>query len=309
MDLNIKKKYMIFNLVTATTKDNRPYIRMVLTDSEGASINAIMFDSNKLKFIPEKGHVAEVTGILQHYNGVAQLKVADMEKVEGASTDEFLPKSDKDAKEMTEELKLVVEKNIKSGYFRDLAVMFLNDEAVFGEFIRKPAAKSVHHAYIHGLLEHTLSMMKLCVLVADYYGRDINKELLLIGALFHDSGKIKEIDSENAFDYTDEGKLLGHLLLGMELANGYMARIEGFPEKARELVIHMIASHHGYLEFGSPKRPKTKEAMILHFIDNLDAKLASMDAIFEKEDVQAGGWSSYDRLLERQLYKHDLIPE
>lgn len=309
MDLNVKKKYMIFNLVTATTKDNRPYIRMVLTDSEGASINAIMFDSNKLKFAPEKGQVAEVTGVLQHYNGVAQLKVSDMEKAEGVSADEFLPKSDKNAREMTEELKRVIDKNIKSSYFKELARMFLEDESVFGEFVRKPAAKSVHHAYIHGLLEHTLSMMKLCVIVADYYGGDVNKELLVIGALFHDSGKILEIDSESAFDYTDEGKLLGHLLLGMELANGYMAKIDGFPKKARELVIHMIASHHGYLEFGSPKRPKTKEAMILHFIDNLDAKLASMDAVFEKEDVQAWGWSSYDRLLERQLYRHGLVPE
>ena len=309
MDLNIKKKYMIFSLVTAVAKDNRPYIRMVLTDSEGTSINAIMLDSNKLKFTPEKGQVVEVNGVLQHYNGIAQLKISDMEKIESASADEFLPKSDKDAAEMIEELKRVIDKNIKSSYFKALARTFLEDKYIFEGFIRKPAAKSVHHAYIHGLLEHTLSMMKLCVLVADYYGSDINKELLVIGALFHDSGKIKEIDSENAFDYTDEGKLIGHILLGIELVSGYMAKIEGFPKKARDLVIHMIASHHGTLEFGSPKKPKIKEAMILHFVDNLDAKLASMSEVFEKEGVQPGGWSSFDRLLERPIYMHNLIPE
>lgn len=306
MDLNLKKKYMIFNLVVASTKDNRPYLKMVLTDSDGAAINSIMFDSNKLKFTPEKGFVVDVTGVLQHYNGVAQLKVSDMDHIEGASTDEFLPKSTKDAGIMADELKRLLDKQIKSWYFKELAKLFVEDIDNFEAFQKKPAAKNVHHAYIHGLLEHTVSMMKLCAIVADYYGSDINKELLLMGALFHDAGKIREIDSENAFDYTDEGKLLGHLLLGMELANGYISKIDGFPNEARLLLIHMIASHHGLLEFGSPKRPKTKEALILHFIDNLDAKLASLDSIFEKEDVQPGSWSTYDRLLERQLYRHSL---
>ncbi|MBQ3033950.1 MAG: HD domain-containing protein [Deferribacterales bacterium] len=309
MDFNIKKKYMIFSIVNALTKDNHTYYRMVFSDTEGATVNAIMFDVKKLKFTPEKGIIVDVTGVLQTYNGASQLKVFDMEKVDGANTDEFLPKSDKDAKEMGDELKKILDKHIKSSYFKELANKFLNDENVFGNFLRKPAAKSVHHAYIHGLLEHTLSMMKLSILIADYYGKDINKELLLMGALFHDSGKIMEIDSDNAFDYTDEGKLLGHLILGMELVNRYVSEINDFPEKARQLVIHMIASHHGYLEFGSPKKPKTKEAMILHFVDNLDAKLATMDSVFEKEDIKAGGWSSYDRILERHLYKHDLYPE
>ena len=166
MEFNVNKKYMIFSLVTANTKDNRPYLRMVLTDVEGNSLNAIMFDSNKLKFTPDKGIVVDVNGVFQYYNGVAQLKVSSMELVEGADTDDFLPKSDKNAIEMGEELKKILDKHLKSKYFRDLAEMFINDNHIFGEFLRKPAAKSVHHAYIHGLLEHTLSMMKLCMIVA-----------------------------------------------------------------------------------------------------------------------------------------------
>ena len=120
MDLGIKKKYMIFGIVTNTTKDNRPFIRMTLTDTEGASMNAIMFDSNKLSFTPERGHVVEVSGALQQYNGVTQLKVSDMVLLEGEDTNEFLPKSDKDAKAMEEELKAVLQKHIKSSYFKSL---------------------------------------------------------------------------------------------------------------------------------------------------------------------------------------------
>lgn len=310
MDLIVnKKKYMVFNIISNMTKDNRPYLRMVMTDIEGGSINSIMFDSNKLDFTPEKGSIVEVTGTLQNYNGSMQLKISDMAAVDGADARDFLPKSDKNAEEMAEELKTVLKKHIKSSYFKSLVNAFLEDEVLFPLFKVKPAAKSVHHAYIHGLLEHTLSMIKLSALIADYYGGDINKELVIMGVLFHDIGKIQEIDSDNAFEYTDSGKLLGHLLLGMNIVDKYIENIDDFPKEARDLLIHMIASHHGLLEFGSPKRPKIKEAFILHYVDNIDAKLNSFDLIFDKEEVAIGGWSSYDRILERQLYRHGLIPE
>ena len=308
MELNFKKKYMIFSLVTAATKDNRPYLRMVLSDDTGSTINAIMFDSNKLSFNPEKGNIIEVTGALQNYNGVAQLKINTMEKADG-NADVFLPKSQNDPSDMVQELKTVVLKHVKSAYFRQLFIIFTEDTEIFNAFTMKPAAKSVHHAYIHGLLEHTLSMVKLSAIIADFYEKDVNKELLVMGALFHDVGKVLELGNDNSFDYTDEGKLLGHLLLGIELINSYAAQIDGFPKNARLLLTHLIASHHGQLEFGSPKRPKTKEAMLLHYIDNIDAKLATFDALFNKEETKHGSWSSYDRSLERQLYKHDLIPE
>ncbi len=305
-----KKRYMIFNLITATTKDNRPYYRMVLSDSDGGTINAIMFDAQKLKFSAEKGNIVEVNGVLQQYNGVAQLKVSDMELVEGAAQEDFLPKSSKDTKAMVKELEEVLNQHIKSSYFVSLYKEFLNDERRFEAFARHPAAKTVHHAYIGGLLEHTLSMVKLSALISDYYGKDfVNKELVMMGALFHDIGKVDEINSDSAFEYTDEGRLLGHLIIGMDIVKDYIANINDFPDKAKLLLLHMIASHHGYLEFGSPKRPKTKEALILHYVDNIDAKMASLDHIFEKEEIKRGEWSSYDKPLERQLFNHDLIPD
>lgn len=310
MDLGITKKYMIFNLVTNTTKDNRPFIRMVLTDTEGGSMNAIMFDSNKLSFEPARGQVVEVTGALQQYNGVTQLKVSDMTLLIGEDANEFLPKSDKDAKAMEDELKAVLQKHIKSSYFKSLCNAFYADKAVYTLFIKCSAAKSVHHAYIHGLLEHTLSMVKLSALICDFYGKEnVNKELTIMGALFHDIGKIQEIDIDNSFEYTDEGKLLGHLLLGINMVDKYIESISDFPKKARDLLIHLIASHHGLLEYGSPKRPKTKEAFILHYVDNIDARINSFNMAFERENVDEGGWSQYDRILERQFYNHGLIPE
>ncbi len=310
MDLNVTKKYMIFSLITNTTKDNRPFIRMTLTDTEGASISAIMFDSNKLSFEPVNGNIVEVTGALQQYNGVTQLKVSDMTLLHGEDINDFLPKSDKDAKAMEEELKAVLQKHIKSSYFKSLCNAFYSDKESYFKFVRSSAAKSVHHAYIHGLLEHTLSIVKLSALICDFYGKDvINKELTIMGALFHDIGKIQEMDVDNSFEYTDEGKLLGHLLLGISLIDKYIQNIPDFPKKARDLLVHLIASHHGLLEFGSPTVPKTKEAFVLHYADNIDAKMNSFNMAFEKENVEVGGWSQYDRILERQFYNHGLIPE
>ena len=153
-------------------------------------------------------------------------------------------------------------------------------------------------------------MVKLSALVCDFYGKEnVNKELTIMGALFHDIGKIQEIDIDNSFEYTDEGKLLGHLLLGISMVDKYIESIPDFPKKARDLLIHLIASHHGLLEYGSPKRPKTKEAFILHYVDNIDARINSFNMAFERENVEEGGWSQYDRILERQFYNHGLIPE
>lgn len=310
MDLTItKKKYMIFNITKNVTKDNRPFIRMVLTDEEGSGINAIMFDSNKLGFEAERNNVVEVTGALQSYNGTLQLKVSEMVLLENADTSMFLPKSDKNVDAMVEELKQVLNKNIKSWYYKKLYEEFLQDEDIFPLFTLSPAAKVVHHAYIHGLLEHTLSMVKLSVIVAEYYGGDINKELLMLGSLFHDAGKVIEIDKDNAFEYTDEGRLTGHLLIGISLIDKYVSRIEGFPKKARDLLAHLIASHHGLLEYGSPVTPKIKEGILLHYIDNIDAKLNTIEGLFVKEGIQEGSWSSYEKSMDRPFYKHGLMPE
>ncbi len=306
MELSIKKDYMIFNLQTLQTKDNKPYLRLSLSDTDGAVINGIMFDSNKLRCKVEKGCVVNIDGVVQSYNGVTQLKVKDMTLIENADKSVFLPKSGKDMGAMVAELTSFLNKNVEADYFKSLANMFIDDKYQFDKFMRSPAAKTVHHAYVNGLLDHTLSMLKLSKLVADFYGKSVNRDLLFMGVLFHDVGKIHELDIDNGFDYTDDGRLLGHLLIGIDMVRDYVAKIDNFPKMAETLVLHLIASHHGYLEFGSPKRPKIREAFLLHYIDNIDAKMQTFESVFAKDNVAGGEWSSYDRLLERPLYNHDL---
>lgn len=309
MDLNLTKKYMIFEISKSTTKDNRPFIKMVLLDKEGNHFQGIMFDSNKLKFEPEKGDVVNVTGIVQSYNGQFQIKISNMEKIPSDEAADFLPKGDFDENEMFSQFVDFILKHIKNRYIKALFTMFINDKDSIEKFKKMPAAKNVHHAYIGGLLEHTFSVVRLAVNMAEYYKTIVNKDLLIIGAVFHDMGKICELDISKGFDYTDSGKLEGHLLLGIEMVNRYCYNIEGFPDEYRHLINHMIASHHGLLEFGSPKKPKTIEALILHHIDDMDAKVNTFKTTFIKDGVVSGGWTNYDRLLERQLYNHNILEE
>ncbi|MGA1846910.1 3'-5' exoribonuclease YhaM family protein [Deferribacter abyssi] len=305
MDLKLKgKKYLIFEITKSMTKDNRPYIKVILMDKDGKTYNGIMFDSNKLAFDPEKGNVVEVIANIQNYNGQPQFKINTMTLVEGENKFDFFPKTKFNINNMLEELKNQVLNNLTNIYLVKMVEEFFSDSEIIEKFKIIPAAKNVHHAYIGGLLEHTLSVVKLAVLVGDYYKEYVDKELLVIGALFHDIGKIFELTIDNAFDYSEEGKLLGHLLLGIELINKYEAKIDGFPKRLKHLINHMIASHHGILEFGSPKKPKTTEALLLHYIDDMDAKLNTFISIFSKENVEEG-WSNYDRLLERQLFNHN----
>ncbi len=300
MDLTIKKEYMIFELTKATAKDSKSYLRMILSDG-GNLINAIMFDSSRLNFEPKKGDVVDVSAVLQHYNDRPQLKVADMLFVSAGGADSFLPKSKYDPEEMSTELIQLLEKHITDEWLLKLVKEFIADGDTWARFKMMPAAKSVHHAYLHGLLEHTLSAVRLAVKVTPLYPQ-VNKDLVITGAFFHDIGKVEELCTSTGFDYSDDGRLLGHLLLGMEMLKGYMGRIEGFPPDLRRELLHIMASHHGQMEFGSPQVPKTSEAMLVHFVDDLDGKMNTISSIIARDAVNPGEWSTYDRILERQIY-------
>jgi len=301
--VEIPVKYMVTDLIKSKTKDGKPYFRAIMCDGEGVRRNGIMFDSDKLSFEPENGNIVKAYGVIQEYNGQEQLKINDMVLIEDADPADFLPKKGIDSDALMAEVEDILRSNIKSEFLVKLIDQFLNDEAAVNDFKKLPAAKSVHHAYIGGLIEHTLSIMKMAVMLADHYSESVNKEHLLIGALFHDIGKIKELQAGMGLEYTDSGKLLGHLMLGVEILNKYIDNIENFPQETKYLLGHLIASHHGLLEFGSPKKPKTPEAFILHHLDDVDAKLNTFFSIFEREGVDSG-WSGFDRLLERQLFKH-----
>jgi 3'-5' exoribonuclease len=299
MDMPIKKRYMIFDLNKATSRDGKPYLRMILSDS-GTLMNAIMFDP-KLSFEPRKGDMVDVSATLQQFNDKPQLKLSDMTFVSGPAPDSFLPKSKYDPKLMADELKRLVESNVKNPYLAALYKEFFDDSELWEAFQVMPAAKSVHHAYLYGLLEHTLGVVRLAVKISPLYPH-LNGELIVLGALFHDAGKAYELSAEAGFDYTLSGNLLGHLVLGNNILSGYIDKTKDFPEELKMQLLHLIASHHGELAFGSPQVPKTGEALLLHAIDDLDGKLGAAATVISRDEVTPGSWSNYDRILERQIY-------
>jgi 3'-5' exoribonuclease len=300
MELTVKKSYLIFDIIKSVAKDGRPFFKMILSD-EGKLINGIMFETSRLTFDPSKGDIVEISAILQSYNNKPQLKVNEMEFVSSEGSAAFLPKSKHDPAQMEEDLKKLLQKYVTDEWLSGVIEKFYDDKESYNNFILMPAAKTMHHAYLHGLLEHTLGVVKLAIKVSDLYPH-VNKSLVIAGALFHDVGKTQELDISAGFEYTGEGRLLGHLMQGYTMVRGYIEEIEGFPLPLKQHFLHLIASHHGAMEFGSPQVPKTAEALLLNFIDDMDAKLNAFQLILEREGVEPGGWSGYDRLLERQIF-------
>lgn len=306
MELNInEEKFFIADWNENLTKDNKPYYRFVLYDSNSKQYNAIMFNIKGVSYKPSKGDVILLNGVLQQYNGQMQLKILDVKKIDDGKSEDFIPKSIYDIENMFINLKKVVFDNLKNENLIKLCSCFFNDNDVTDKFKKMPAAKTIHHAYMGGLLEHTLSIVRLATIMSRHYNNYVNQDLLIIGALFHDLGKIYELDLTEGINYSSSGRLVGHLLMGIEKINEYIKTIEGFPAEMKDLIIHMIASHHGFLEFGSPQKPKTFEAIVLYYMDDLDAKINTISTIFDKEGIEEG-WTSYDKLLERQLFKHNI---
>ena len=211
-----------------------------------------------------------------------------------------MPCTDKDVKEMYQELTCFI-KSMKNEYLRTLASnYFLENKEAAKAFANHSAAKAVHHGFIGGLLEHTVSVTRMCDYIAKNYPV-VNRDLLLTAAMFHDVGKIQELSTFPENDYTDAGQLLGHIYIGAELIGKLAAEIPGFPEKLKHELMHCILAHHGELEFGSPKKPALVEALALSMADNLDAKLETMTELFNGTEDK--GWLGFQKLFESNVRK------
>ncbi len=303
----VKQNMLCHEVTTLLTKDNRPYLKMTLVDGKNNHFPAIMFNSDTLTIAVEKGEIYTITGNYQEYNSTMQVKVVTIE--EGTSSiEEFLPKSIFNPNDMLENLEAIIRKHITTPHLLQLAECLLNDTHRMEAFTKSPAAKALHHATVYGLLEHTLSVVRLALSVCDFYrtttNMKINREHVILGALFHDLGKIDELTMVKGFDYTTNGRLTGHIVGSARILEAYARTLPDFPEEELDLLLHIIYSHHGLLEFGSPQVPKTIEAFLLSRIDDLDAKMNSIQGIFEKNELEEGEWSYYDRFLERQMYRH-----
>jgi 3'-5' exoribonuclease len=245
-----------------------------------------------------------VKGSVTSYNGRLQVK---LDKVRFAADAEvgdlsaFFPVSGRPVPEMLAEMDAVIASVGDPWIRRLLTALFVEDAALRAAFAQAPAAKSMHHAYLGGLLEHTLSVLGMAERACGHY-RALNRDLVVAGAFLHDVGKTAELSYQRSFGYTDAGNLLGHIALEAEWISRAVGKIPGFPEELRLQILHIVLSHHGRLEFGSPVLPKTPEALLVHYLDDLDGKL---EVMFRAVDDASGGgaWSPYSRALDRMIYR------
>jgi len=247
--------------------------------------------------------VVRVQGELKSYQGNIELHIDRIEKLDSGDYDQslFLPVSSRPLEVMYSEILTVISEMNDPFVKKLLEAIFLN-EGFKRSFLVAPAAKSWHHSYMGGLLEHTYDMMRLAMRVAEVY-HEADRDLLLAGVLLHDIGKIQELSVTNNIEYSDAGRLMGHITIGVEFVDEYIRGIDDFPDELAVRIKHMILSHHGTLENGSPVLPMTVEAMILHYIDNLDAQVRGTLQVLSKESDRRSRWTDYVRLLDRYIYR------
>lgn len=280
-------------------KTGEPYLSLVLMDRTG-EVEAKMWDNAAdVAETFDRDDFVRVRGQTLLYQGRTQLTVHSLQRIPDTEVDisDFLPISRRDVGQMWRELEEVVA-SIRHPHLKALLGAIFGNPEIAEAFRRAPAAKGIHHAWIGGLLEHVLSMCALARFFASHYP-GIDLDLLLAGVLLHDIGKIRELDYSRSFSYTAEGGLVGHIQIGLRIVADHLP--PGFPPKLRNLLEHLILSHHGQLEFGSPKLPCFPEAMLLHLIDLTDSKMAAMQAQLEREKDSASLWTSYNAALERSL--------
>jgi 3'-5' exoribonuclease len=289
----------------AVRKDSRgaPFLSLKLVDRTG-SVDALMWrlPDELLKGLPSPSYVG-VEGHTHAYRGTLQVKVEQLTvlRQEEISEEDYLPITEKDREALAEEI-LLAGRGFKSEHIRKLFEAMVSDEDFWGAFCEAPAAKGMHHARIGGLLEHSVCCLKIARALAEVY--PVDRDLLLFGAIFHDVGKVHELSwGAGSFAYTTEGRLLGHVVLGERLVASYVAALPGFPEELALRISHVLLSHQGETEYGSPERPKTFEALLVHLVDNLDARAAMY--LETTANVGPGGWSHHENPLGRALY----VPE
>ena len=299
---NISGIYLCKQKNSAVSKNGKNYENLTLSDKTG-SINCKIWEPNSMSIFDfEANDYVEVHGKVSDYCGMLQMSINSARPASPGSYDpaDYVPVSKKDPEEMYEELLRYI-KTVQAPYFRLLLEeIFVKDKDFAETFKKSSAGKSIHHAFMGGLLEHTLSVTALC----DFYCRQypaLNRDLLITAALCHDIGKTKELSSFPSNDYTDDGQLLGHIVMGVEMLDEKIALINGFPKAKASELKHCILAHHGEYEYGSPKKPALIEALALNFADNTDAKIEAMSEAFENSARYETGWLGYNKIFESNI--------
>lgn len=305
---SIQEVYAVSGKQLRPNRQGNLYLQMSLSDRSGI-VNAMMWNANETLYRKfEDGDYIRIQGTSQFYNGAMQIIVTSIEKVDPSEVDEgdFLQIGPQQADALFNELASQL-RSIRNVHLRNLAEVFLIDEDLIARFRKSPAGIKNHHAYEGGLLEHVVSLLQIAKAVAPFY-RQVDEDLLTIGVLLHDIGKIDELSADKGLAYTDEGQLIGHLVSGVNLVDRLIADAEKlggepFPRELALRIKHMVVSHHGRLEYGSPKVPMTSEALCLHYLDSLDAHMHGFEKLLADDVNVDSHWTSYSPQFGRKLYK------
>ena len=282
-------------------KTGEPYLALTLGDRTG-HIEAKMWDNVQDALDAfEQDDFVKIKGLLNKYKNRFQITIHKLRRLGDSEVDfsDYLPKTTKDIGELWQTLAGYVA-SFQNVHLKALVESFMADPEIAEAYRMAPAAKTLHHAYIGGLLDHVVSLCRSCDAVSRNYPQ-INRDLLLTGAFLHDIGKIHELTYNRSFSYSTRGQLLGHMVIELEMLQAKIALVPGFPDELKTLVEHLIISHHGQYEFGSPKLPMFPEALMLHYLDDLDSKMESMRAHFERGGDSEGFWTGFNPSLGRPL--------
>jgi 3'-5' exoribonuclease len=305
-NIEVNDRFIVIKKDIFSSKNNTKYMSLRLKDRTGAIEGRIWERVDELNGLFEKNDVVHVRSRSRLYQERFQLNITDIREVGEEllleDMKEFFPESESGNERLKEDyFKLVSE--IKNPHIDSLFAVFNGKKDMLEKFFLFPASVGVHHMYIGGLLEHSLSMANMGKLVVDTVGGD--KGVIIAGSLLHDIGKVDEIHVKGGFKYSDKGRLLGHIALGIITLEELIKKVDGFPDHIADVLAHIIVSHHGVEEWGSPKKPMCIESLVVHYLDNLDAKIMGVKEHM-KENMEDEKWTEYHRLYESRFYK---LPE
>jgi 3'-5' exoribonuclease len=305
----VTAQFLVLSKEIRQKKTGEPYLTIHLADRTG-EIEAKMWDNvAEVMHTFDRDDFVKVKGLVQIFQNRSQFTVHRLRRLEEHEVDlaDYFPCSERDPEEMFSELQGIIA-GLQNSHLRVLLQTVFAEPRVSTAYKLAPAAKNIHHACRGGLLEHVLSLCSLCRLMSSHY-KNVDAELLITGAILHDIGKIEELSYARSFGYSTEGQLLGHIVIGLRLVGGKLDQLADFPPKLRVLIEHMIISHHGELEFGSPKVPVFPEALLLHHLDNLDSKMDAMKSALKRDRHIEGEFTGWIASLERTLLKKDRFLE
>jgi len=297
----ITTSFVVVSRQVKPKKSGEPYLALTLGDRSG-HLEGKMWDNVEEAIDAfDQDDFIKVKGLINKYKNRFQLTIHKLRRLGESEVDfaDYLPKTTKDIGELWRTLAGYVA-TFKDPHLKALVEAFMSDPEIAEAYRNAPAAKTLHHAFIGGLLEHVVSLFNSCDLMSRNYPQ-INRDLLLTGAFFHDIGKIHELTYNRSFSYTTRGQLLGHMIIELEMLQAKLPQVPGFPEPLKTLLEHLIISHHGQYDFGSPKLPMFPEALMLHYLDDLDSKMEAMQMQFQRGADSDGGWTGYNPSLGRPL--------